>query len=90
MQFQTLEFDRGNDLPYSLFLPRYTATAFYHQKLAPELSVDLSATLKEAETFAEGEYTAALQKGDRLGDDERKNVLAKPSRLIGLSETYLT
>lgn len=89
MQFQTLEFDRGNDLPYTVFLPTYTATAFYHKKLAPELSTDLASTLKEAEAFADGEYAGALQKGDRLSGDERKSALSKLSRLTGLSETYL-
>ncbi|RYG86044.1 MAG: peptidase S10, partial [Alphaproteobacteria bacterium] len=89
MQFQTLDFDRGNDLPYSLFLPTYTATAFYHKKLAPELSTDLAATLKEAEAFAEGEYTTALAKGDRLSEAERKSVAAKLSRLTGISEAYI-
>ncbi len=33
LNFQTLEFDEGNDLPYSLFLPGYAATAWYHKKL---------------------------------------------------------
>ena len=89
MQFQTLDFDRGNDLPYTLFLPTYTATAFYHGKLAPELSTDLAATLTESESFAAGEYAAALQKGDRLSDTERVGVLTKLARLTGLSETYL-
>jgi len=89
MQFQTLEFDRGNDLVYPLFLPTYAATAAYHGKLAPELCADLPRTLAEAEAFAEGEYTVALQKGDRLGDTERADILAKLSRLTGLSETFL-
>ena len=34
MNFQTLLFEHGNDLPYVLFLPTYTATAWYHQRLA--------------------------------------------------------
>ena len=33
LNFQTLEFTRGNDLPYVLYLPTYTATAWYHKKL---------------------------------------------------------
>ena len=32
-----LESAAGNDLPYSLFLPSYTATAWYHKKLPPDL-----------------------------------------------------
>ena len=34
LNFQTARFDVGNDLPYVLFLPSYTAAAWYHKKLA--------------------------------------------------------
>ena len=37
LNFSTLEFDHGNDLPYVLFLPTYAATAWYHKRLAPDL-----------------------------------------------------
>ncbi len=56
----------GNDLPYVLFLPSYTATAWYHGLLAPELQADLRATLREAEVFALGEYATALLQGSAL------------------------
>ena len=88
-QFQTLSFDPGNDLPYLLFLPSYAATAFYHHRLAPELSCDLGATLAQAEAFAEGEYAIALQRGDRLTDAERTGVAEKYARLTGLSTQYV-
>jgi len=32
LNFQTTGFSEGNDLPYALFLPTYTATAWYHQE----------------------------------------------------------
>src|SRR6185503_3243124 len=41
LNFQTLEFDTGNYLPYIVFLPTYTATAWHHQQLAPDLQQDL-------------------------------------------------
>jgi carboxypeptidase C (cathepsin A) len=37
LNFQTSRFARGNDLPFPLILPTYTATAWYHKKLSPEL-----------------------------------------------------
>ena len=37
LNFQTLEFDAGNDTPYWLILPTYTATAWYHKKLPQDL-----------------------------------------------------
>ncbi|HJT78369.1 MAG TPA: hypothetical protein VJ739_14290, partial [Gemmataceae bacterium] len=30
LNFETIRFDEGNDLPYVLFLPAYTAAAWYH------------------------------------------------------------
>ena len=47
LNFETILFNQGNDLPYMLYLPSYTATAFYHKKLAPELQKNLETTLKE-------------------------------------------
>jgi carboxypeptidase C (cathepsin A) len=89
LEFQTARFDVGNDLPYVLFLPTYTAAAWYHKQLEPELQADLRATLAEAEAFAGGEYAAALFKGSRLAPEERERVLAKLGRYTGLPLNYL-
>ena len=89
LNFQTLRFDDGNDLPYPLFLPTYTATAWYHKKLAPELLADRRKTLEEVEKFACGEYTLALMKGSALTAEERQEVARKLARYTGLSEGYV-
>jgi carboxypeptidase C (cathepsin A) len=89
LNFETARFDVGNDLPYPLFLPTYTATAWYHKRLPADLQGDLKTALAEAERFAAGEYTLALMKGSRLSPEERRDVAAKLSRLTGLSPQYL-
>lgn len=89
LNFQTLRFDDGNDLPYALFLPTYTATAWYHKKLAPELLADRQKTLAEVEKFALGEYTLALMKGSKLTTQERQAVARKLACYTGLSEEYV-
>jgi carboxypeptidase C (cathepsin A) len=89
LNFGTIRFDEGNDLPYPLFLPSYTATAWYHKKLETTLQGDLKKTLAESEGFASGEYLHALQKGLELSDSERKAVAAKVARFTGLSEEYV-
>lgn len=89
LNFGTARFDPGNDLPYILFLPTYTATAWYHQRLAPELQANLRATLDEVEAFALGEYTLALMKGAALADAERAIIRDKLARYTGLSTDYL-
>ena len=78
-----------NGLPNALILPTFTADAFYHKKLPPELSKDLKATLAEAERFAMGDYLAALNMGDALPDEQRRAVIRQVSRYTGLKPEYV-
>ena len=89
LNFQTALFEKGNDLPYILFLPTYTATAFYHNRLAPDLQQDLRRTLDEAERWASGEYTLALSAGDALPPDKRQESVRQLARFTGLSERFV-
>ncbi len=88
LNFETLEFAPGNDLPYELYLPSYTATAWYHKKLGPSLG-DLPAALKASEQFAAGPYAEALAKGDRMTAAERTSVAAGLAKFTGLRENYI-
>jgi carboxypeptidase C (cathepsin A) len=47
LDYATLEARPGNDLPYLLYLPAYTAAAHFHQKLPPDLQADLPKALAE-------------------------------------------
>jgi carboxypeptidase C (cathepsin A) len=85
LDFGTIINQPGNDLPFPLFLPAYTASAQFHKKLPPELQSDLPKALAEAREFAKGEYASALQQGKSLPADERKKVVAELARLTGLS-----
>jgi carboxypeptidase C (cathepsin A) len=89
LNFQTLEFDTGNDTPYWLFLPTYTATAWYHGKLEPDLQRDLEGALREVESWARTDYLIALGKGDALSGEEREQVVSRLSRYTGLSKDYV-
>ena len=89
MNFQTISFDNGNDLPYALFLPSYAATAWYHGKLAPDLQADLEKTLAAVEQWAGTEYLTALARGDRLTTAERQALVAKLSEYTGLDKTFI-
>jgi carboxypeptidase C (cathepsin A) len=88
LSFQTVRFAPGNDLPYPLILPAYTATAWYHKKLGPRFK-ELSAVLKEVEAWAIGPYNEALAKGDRLTAPERKAVAGKLAAYTGLSAAFV-
>ncbi len=90
LQFQTAEFDPGNDLPFILFLPTYAATAWYHKKLsASPPSPDLQTLLSEVEAFSLGEYTSALMKGNSLSNEDRSRIIARISNYTGLDADYI-
>ncbi len=88
LNFATTRFEVGNDLPYVLFLPTYTATAWYHKKLAADLG-DLQKAINESRRFAANEYTLALMKGDKITPQERTNVARQLAHLTGLSQKYV-
>lgn len=89
LNFQTASFDDGNDTAYWLFLPTYTAAAWYHKRLAPELQADMSLALREAEQWASTEYLQALARGDTLSEAERGTIATNLARYTGLSERYV-
>lgn len=88
LNFQTIRFDPGNEVPYLLFLPAYTATAWYHGKLKSEFK-SLREALQSAEQFAMTDYQVALMRGNRLSAKDRSRVAEQMSRLTGISEEYI-
>jgi carboxypeptidase C (cathepsin A) len=89
LNFQTARFVPGNDLPYILFLPTYTASAWYHRRLPDRLQEDLGSALAEVSAFATGEYTLALMQGDALPEDAANELAAKLAEYTGLSADYI-
>lgn len=90
MNFQTLLFAPGNDLPYVVILPSYTATAWYHKKLPTDLQRrELRAVLDEAERWAINDYAVALMKSDRLSAAERQRIVEQMARYTGLSREFI-
>ena len=90
LNFQTISVAPGNDLPYELYLPSYTSTAWYHKKLPNDLQTGgLEKAIGEARRFAGGDYTAALMKGDKLTSAERTGIVKQLARLTGLPAGFL-
>ena len=89
LNFETAEFDAGNDLPFVLYLPTYTAIAWYHKRLPAELQGDLQKAADESRRFARGEYSDALMSGDVLPAPRRTEIAQKLARLTGLSQDYV-
>jgi carboxypeptidase C (cathepsin A) len=90
LNFETTSFDTANDLAYAMFLPTYTATAWYHKRLSPDLqNGTIENAIANSEKYALGPYTAALMQGDRLSEEERRNVAAHLANLTGLSQKFI-
>jgi carboxypeptidase C (cathepsin A) len=82
------QFNPGIDLPYILALPTYSATAWYHHKLANP-PADLPTLLREVETFAMGDYAHALAQGAALSAQERDRIAEKLHEYTGLPVEYV-
>jgi carboxypeptidase C (cathepsin A) len=90
LNFQALEFEPGNDVPYSLFLPTYTAAAWYHKRLPPDLQqLPLRDVLSQSESFSSREYLLAVAQGDAISEADSDRVANQLSRFTGLDTAYL-
>ena len=89
LNFQALDFTPQNNDPYVGFLPSYATTAWYHQKLSPDLQEKtVSEIAAAARTFANGAYASALRRGDALPDGEKKRIAGELSHFTGLPAAY--
>ena len=88
LNFQTIRFAAGNDLPYILFLPTYAATAFYHNRLG-EMDTEFESFIDEVRAFAIGDYTMALMKGNAISATERADIVKKLAGYTGLTPEYI-
>lgn len=88
LDFHTASFTPGNDLPYELILPSYTAVAWYHHML-PNQPKELLPLLKEVRHFALTDYAEALAQGNNLDSIKRAAIINKLHDYTGLTVNYL-
>ena len=84
VDFQTLEWNKSNDLPYYLLVPTFNMIAGYHHKLAADLSQDMAKTRAEVVRWSMTDYALALGKGDALTADEHRKIVEQLARYVGL------
>jgi carboxypeptidase C (cathepsin A) len=77
------------ELRRALMIPTYTAAAFIHKKLSPELQKDLKSTLHQAEEWAKAEYAQDLAQRDSLSASERKSILSQLAHFTGLEASNI-
>jgi len=87
LNFESLVFAKGNDLPYIFYLPTYAAVSWYHHAL-PSQPSSLDSLLKEVRQFARGEYADALFKGFAVDSTELQRVIDKLYQFTGISKSY--
>ncbi|MGM0545186.1 MAG: S10 family peptidase [Bacteroidota bacterium] len=82
-----LGIDRDGPVQDALTLPYFTATAWYHEALDPELQQkDLNEILAEAEEYTVDKYIPALTKGGTLSDADKQEVAEKVSYYSGVAK----
>jgi carboxypeptidase C (cathepsin A) len=86
LNFGTIVFGRGNDLPYALYLPSYAAEAWYHHRLGAQAG-SLDDVIQKARDFAGGPYLTALFAGDKLSDAQRRQTASQLSALTGIPDS---
>jgi len=84
VDFETLRWNKSNDLPYLLLVPSFNMIAGYHHKLAADLTQDVAKTREEVGRWSSNDYVLALGKGDALTPEEHRKVVEQLSRYIGL------
>jgi carboxypeptidase C (cathepsin A) len=90
LNFGTAEWGTGNDLPYALLLPTFTATAWYHKRLAPDLQgKDLSTLLADVRRWTIEDYLVLLAKGDQLSPAERQQLKERLGQYTGLGASFV-
>jgi carboxypeptidase C (cathepsin A) len=89
LNFQVLDTSEGNDLPYALFLPSYTAIAGYHKRLPGDLQSAPDEAIAAAEKWATSDYLTDLAKGKQITADEQAALVKTLSRYTGLPQDFI-
>lgn len=89
LQFNTLQFPPGDDLPYILNFPSYAVTSEYLGRLPGGKRADLKAFMQEVEDWSLTEYATALLAAGTLDPARRRQVIQKMHQYTGLDPAFL-
>lgn len=79
--------DRDGPVGDALTLPYFTAAAWYHDALPPDLQQqDLDEILPEVEEYTINEFIPALSRGGMLSEEEKSRIAEKAAYYSGLSK----
>ena len=89
LQFNTIQFAPGDDIPYIVNLPSYAITARYLDRLPGGSPDDLGAFMAEVEAWSLTEYATALLAGTTLDPERRSRVIDRMHLYTGLSKDFI-
>ena len=89
LDFQTLVFPEGFDVPYIVNLPAYAAVAWYHDALPGERPAELQHFLEEVERWALDDYATALLAGSTLPPERREAIIDRMHAYTGLDPGFI-
>ena len=89
LQFNTIQFAPGDDIPYIVNLPSYAITARYLDRLPGGSPDNLEAFMAEVEAWSLNEYATALLAGTTLDPDRRAQVIDQMHLYTGLSKDFI-
>ena len=89
LQFNTIQFAPGDDIPYIVNLPSYAITARYLDRLPGGSPDDLEAFMAEVEAWSLNDYATALLAGGTLDPERRARVMDQMHRYTGLSRDFI-
>ena len=89
LQFNTIQFAPGDDIPFIVNFPSYAVVAEYLGTLPGGERADLQAFMKEVEAWSLTEYATALLAGGSLDPARRSQIIQKMHEYTGLHPDFL-
>ena len=89
LDFRTIQFAPGDDLPYVVNLPSYAVVSAYLGALPGAVPDDHEAFMKEVEEWALTDYATALLRGGTLDGATRSQIIDDMHRYTGLSREFI-
>ena len=89
LQFNTIQFAPGDDIPYIVNLPSYAITARYLDRLPGGSPDDLEAFMAEVEAWSLNDYATALLAGTTVDPEKRARVIDQMHLYTGLSKDFI-
>jgi len=89
LDFNTILFPEGADLPYIVNVPSYAVTAAYHDALPGGAPGDLEAFKTEVQQWALTDYATTLLAGGAVDPAQRARVLEQMHEYTGLAVDFL-